>query len=221
MLVPIYTFLPLWAQNGGTAKMLSNISDDWLAKRITKEMDTVPLKDIVVAEAPGNDFFVGRSLADIRDTYGLSDEREAMVRLMRETRLRGIMLTRVIDEDLASRALASPRSFVASNAPSFGPTKGRKQLKTERTTSTFGKFLSLAERGLLPLADAVRKITREPAREFGLSGRGEIGEGNFADLTCFKNGEFKFTIVNGRIAVREGEFQNVFPGRALRRAGTK
>ncbi len=221
MLLPIYTFLPLWAQNGGTAKMLANISDQWLAKRITKEMDSVAILDTVVAEAPGNDFFVGKSLKELQATYGLADVREAMVRLMLETRLRGVMLTRALDEDLACRALASPRSFVASNAPSFGSAKGRKQLKTERTTSTFRKFLSLAERGLLPLSDAIRKITREPAREFGLPGRGEIGEGNFADLTCFKSGEFKFTVVNGKVAVREGEFQNVFLGKALRHASTR
>lgn len=221
MLLPIYTFLPLWAQNGGTTKMLANISDEWLVKRIAKEMDPAAIQDAIVAEAPGNDFFVGKSLKELRDTYGLGNVCEAMVRLMLETRLRGVIVARILDEDLACRALANPRSFVASNAPSFGMMKGRKQLKTERTTSTFKKFLSLAERGLLPFTDAIRKITRDPAREFGLSGRGEIGEGNFADLACFKNGEFKFTIVNGKVVVREGEFQNVFPGRALRRSGTR
>ena len=41
MLLPIYTFLPVWAQNGGTAKMLANVADPWLAKRILKEMDPV------------------------------------------------------------------------------------------------------------------------------------------------------------------------------------
>jgi N-acyl-D-aspartate/D-glutamate deacylase len=144
-----------------------------------------------------------------------------MLRLMAETRLRGIILAKVIDEDLARRALADSRSFIASNAPSFGMVKGRKQLKTERTTSTFTAFLSLAEHGLLPLPDAIRKITRDPARAFGLAERGEIGEGNFADLACFKNGEVKFTIVNGKVAVKNGEFQNVFPGKALRHAAKR
>lgn len=218
MLVPIYTFLPLWAQNGGTKKMLMNIADPWFLKRIVKEMEPLRPDTTFVAETPGNDFLVGRSLRDIGEIYELTDSREIMLRLMAETRLRGVILAKEIDEDLARRALADPRSLVASSAPSFGVTKGRKQMKTENSTSTFAAFLSLAEHGLLPLGDAIRKITRDPARFFGLAGRGEIAEGNFADLVCFRNGEFRFTIVNGKIAVRDGEFQNIFAGRALRHA---
>ena len=150
MLLPIYTFLPVWAQNGGTAKMLANIADPWLAGRILKEMEPVRAELTTVAQAPGNDFLVGKSLKEIGEIYGITDARNIMLRLMAETRLRGIILAKVIDEDLARRALTSPRSFVASNAPSFGPIKGRKQLKTERTTSTFAAFISLAEHGLLP-----------------------------------------------------------------------
>ncbi len=218
MLLPIYTFLPLWAQNGGTAKMLENIADAWLVKRILNEMEPFRAELTTIAQAPGNDFLVGKTLKEIGGIYGISDAREIMIKLMAETRLRGVILAKVIDEDLVRRALASPRSFVASNAPSFGAMKGRKQLKTDRTTSTFLTFLSLTEHGLLPLEDAVRKITRDPAREFGLAGRGEIKEGNFADLVCFKSGESKFAVVNGRVAAKNGEFQNVFSGKALRHA---
>jgi N-acyl-D-aspartate/D-glutamate deacylase len=72
------------------------------------------------------------------------------------------------------------------------------------------------EEKLMPLETAVRKITLEPARKFGLVGRGEIKEGNFADLTCFKGGEIRFTIVNGVLAMQDGEFKGTFCGRALR-----
>ncbi len=216
MLVPIYTFLPVWAQNGGTAKMLANVRDPWLAKRIAKGMDRIHADRAVIAQAPGNDFLVGKSLREAGDIYGIKEARETMLRLMIETRLRGIILAKVLDSDLTRQALASRHSFIASSAPSFGVMKGHTQLKTERTTSTFAAFLSLAEHGLLPLQDAIRKITREPARTFNLALRGEIGEGNFADLACFKNGEFKFTVVNGKVAVKEGEFQNIYAGKALR-----
>lgn len=221
MLLPIYTFLPVWAQNGGTAKMLGNISDPWLAKKILKEMEPIHAGGTTVAQAPGNDFLVGKSVKEIGNMYGITDAREVMLRLMAATRLRGIILAKVIDEDLARQALTDQRSFIASNAPSFGEMKGRKQLKTERTTSTFSAFLSLAEHGLLPIEDAIRKITRDPAREFDLALRGEVKEGNFADLVCFKNGEFKFTIVNGRVAVKNGEFQNLYSGKALRHAAKR
>ena len=69
----------------------------------------------------------------------------------------------------------------------------------------------------MPLADAIRRITIEPAKKFGLVGRGEIKEGNYADLACFKNGEVKCTVVNGVVAIKDGKFQNKFVGKALRR----
>jgi N-acyl-D-aspartate/D-glutamate deacylase len=217
MLLPIYTFLPAWAQNGGQQTMLTNLKDEWLMKRIAKDTPPPDEEHCIVAQAPGNDFFVGKTLKEVRQIYGLSDPREALFRLMVETKLQGTLLYKTLDEDLIRRALGSKRSFVASNAPSFDTNAKRGRLfKSDRTTSTFPAFLSLAEHGLMPLEDAIRKITLLPAREFGLVGRGEIKEGNFADLTCFRNGEFKFTVVGGKVAMKEGEFQNVFPGKALR-----
>jgi N-acyl-D-aspartate/D-glutamate deacylase len=90
--------------------------------------------------------------------------------------------------------------------------------RSERTTSTFVTFLKWVESdNLMPLKDAIRKISYEPAQFFGLKGRGELREGAIADLTCFKNGEAKATVVAGKIVIKDGEFQNVFAGKALRR----
>ena len=198
MILPIYTFLPDWAKNGGQQTMLANLKDEWLAKRIRKEMPLVDDEHCVVAQAPDNDSFVGKTLREARDIYGLDDSRDALMRLMIETDLRGALLHKTLDEDLLQRGLASPQSFVTSNAPSMSSSPKRGRLfKSERTISTFRAFISLAEHGLMPLDVAIRKLTLEPAREFGLANRGEIKEGNYADLTCFKNGEFKFTVVNG------------------------
>ncbi|MDE2019701.1 MAG: amidohydrolase family protein [Patescibacteria group bacterium] len=219
MLLPIYTFLPEWAQTGGREIMLANVKDPWFLTRVKKEMAALDAAHCTVAQAPGNDFLVGKTLEDVKNIYGTKDSRDALFRLMVATGLRGTMLYKVLDEDLIRKALASRHSFVASNAPSFSDAPHlnfQKMYKTERTTSTFSMFLSLAEHGLMPLEDAVRKITIQPAREFNLAGRGEIKEGNFADLACFRGGEVKFTVVNGRVAVREGEFLNQYPGKALR-----
>jgi N-acyl-D-aspartate/D-glutamate deacylase len=216
MMSPIYTFLPQWAQTDGYEKMLSQLNDDWMAAKIQNDMPHMDEDNFIVAQAPGNEFLVGRSLREIKQTYGLSDGRAALLKLMTALDMRGAALYKNISEPLVARALASPRSFVASNAPSFGFAKDRR-LKSERTTSTFTKFLSMVEEEkLMPLETAVRKITLEPARKFGLVGRGEIKEGNFADLTCFKGGEIRFTIVNGVLAMQDGEFKGTFCGRALR-----
>lgn len=216
-LLPIYTFLPLWAQNGGVNVMLSNIGDEWLLTRIKKDMPALAEDDFIIAMAPGNDFLVGKSLRDIKMMYGLRDGRDALLKLMATMKLKGSVLYKNHNNELTLKALASPRSFIASNAPSFGRDAKRKQLKSERTTSTFTKFLSLVENErLMPLDDAIRKITSEPAKFFDLKGRGIIKEGNIADLACFKGDEVRFTVVSGIVAESAGEFQNKFPGRALR-----
>jgi N-acyl-D-amino-acid deacylase len=41
------------------------------------------------------------------------------------------------------------------------------------------------KRGLMPLEDAVRKLTRVPAELFGIPRRGVLAEGNFADVVLF------------------------------------
>jgi N-acyl-D-aspartate/D-glutamate deacylase len=220
-LMPFYTFLPLWAQTGGWQAMLHNVKDEWLLPRMIKEMPPIDEDYFTVAQAPANDFLVGKTLRDIKEMYGIKDAREALLHLMAAMDLRGVAFHKNIDEKLLMKALASKRSLIASNAPSFGEAKKIRQLKSERTTGTFTKFLSLAEKdGLMPLDEAIRKITQIPARMFGLAGRGEIKEGNFADLMCFKDGVVKFTVVNGGVAVKNGEFQNVFAGRAFRHHST-
>lgn len=218
MLLPIYTFLPLWAQNGGLEAMLTNIRDEWLGPRIKNDMPPLDEAAFVVANAPGNEFFIGKSLEDIKTMYDLRDGREALLRFMTAVGLRGTILYRNLDTDLILKAMVSKRSFIASNAPSFGEISSGKQVKSERTVATFTKFLSLVENEkFLPLDEAIRKITTEPAQKFGLPGRGEIKEGNIADITCFKNGEIRFTVVSGKVVVKNGEFQDKFPGKVLRK----
>ena len=112
MLLPIYTFLPVWAQNGGTAKMLSNVRDPWLAKRILKEMDADQRERR--NRSPRRRAMI--SLSEDRfgkwgDTMVSADEREVMLRLMSETRLRGIVLAKVIDQDIAATRARGPAQF--------------------------------------------------------------------------------------------------------------
>jgi N-acyl-D-amino-acid deacylase len=228
LLLPFYTFLPDWVRMGGFEIMLANIQEEWLLPKIKKEMAPIAGERFVVAQAPGNDFLVGKSLDDLQDMYGVNDGREALLKLMLTTNMRGVALYKNIDGSLIKKALTSKRALISSNAASFGdvsrgPTAAlriTRQLKSDRTTSTFTKFLKMVEEErLLPLADAIRKITLEPARKFGLVGRGEIKEGNFADLTSFKGSEIKFTIVNGKVAMKDGEFAGNFAGKALRHGG--
>ncbi|MGD1003234.1 MAG: amidohydrolase family protein [Minisyncoccia bacterium] len=217
-LAPIYTFLPEWAQTGGVGVMVANIKDEWSLPRIKKDIPQFDEANFIVAHAPGSEFFVGKSLKEIGEMYEIKDSRDALLRLMQALQLKGSVLYKNLDAALIARAIASPRSLIASNAPSVPDAlSGEKHFKSERSTSTFSAFLSLVhENKMMSFEDAIKKITRDPAKKFGIAGRGVIKEGNIADLVCLRGSEIKFTVVNGRVVEKENEFQAVFPGKTLR-----
>lgn len=216
-MLALYTFLPLWAQNGGLEVMASNVKDEWLHARIVKDLPEISdHHGFIVAQAPRNNDLVGRSLKDLTEIYE-KGPREALLHLMIATNLRATVLYRNINGGFISRALKSPRAFVSSNAASMREDALVRIKKPERATATFPRFLAMAEKeNLMSLEDAISKITREPARLFGIKGRGVIQEGAIADLAGFKNGEVKFTVVNGRVAMKDGVRIGVLAGRVFR-----
>ncbi len=55
-----------------------------------------------------------------------------------------------------------------------------------RAYGTFPRFLRMVQdEGLMPLAEAIRRITSLPAEAFGVQGRGRIALSAFADLVVF------------------------------------
>jgi N-acyl-D-aspartate/D-glutamate deacylase len=95
--------------------------------------------------------------------------------------------------------------------------------------------------GALSLEDAVRRLSSDTARTFGIEGRGVLREGAFADLNVidlaalalpvpeyvhdFPHGAGRFrqgasgyeaTIVNGQLFMQHGEHTGALAGRLLR-----
>jgi N-acyl-D-aspartate/D-glutamate deacylase len=231
--LPLYTFLPQWAQSGGREVMLANIRDAWLQPKLEKDFRDLNPEDFVVSQAPGNDALVGCSLEELRKMYNLANYKAALLKLMLTTEFRAVIMYKNIDVKLIKRAIANPRSLIASNSASLSSSEKTKVLKPERATSTFTKFLGLVDsERIMSLEEAVNKITAAPARKFNLTGRGLVREGNFADLTVFslpevapypagqkpeRLAEIKCVAVNGVVAFKNGVFQRKFAGRALRR----
>ncbi len=223
MVFPLYIFLPDWAKNGGLEVMHGNIKDEWTRSKILKDLAEINPKHFVVAQAPGNEFLIGRSLQDLVFIYSVFDYREALLKLMLATNLRASIFYKNINHDLAEKSIFNKRAFIASNAASY-PYSGT-ALKPERAVSTFTRFLELAIKTKeITLRDAVKKITLEPAKKFDLPKIGLIKDGNFADLTMFlvnaksPSGvvEIKATIVRGKLAVQDGIFKNKFPGQPIK-----
>jgi N-acyl-D-amino-acid deacylase len=100
------------------------------------------------------------------------------------------------------------------------------------------------ERGLMSLEDAIRRITTEPARFFGLEDRGQLAVGAAADITIFdpeqvdcdelprvrndlpgsaprlvvESRGIHYTVVNGAVVYDQGNFTKDLPGQVLRPA---
>lgn len=216
-ILKLYTFLPEWAQKDDLRVMTKSIQDEWLREKILKDLPEIKPDDFVVAQAINNDSLVGLSLGDIRKLYSLKSFKEALLKLMITTNLQAIIFYKNINEDLMKKALANPRSLIASNAASLNENQKHKALKPDRATSTFTRFLRFVEEEkILPIEEAIKKITLFPAQKLGLKDRGIIRPGFVADLTGFKNGEVNFVIVGGQVAVLDKNYTGLLGGKVLR-----
>ena len=219
--VPVYTLLPSWARHGNLEKMAELLKTAANRERIIGDMPKLTGEEITIAAAPKNEFLIGKTLKEFSENQGLSPL-EGVIRLMRVTNLRAVVFYRNVNFDYLKKALGHERCIVASNGGAMPAGRAgiaaEKVLNHERSYNTFPKFLEMASReNQMPIEKAVNKITGLPARKFGIKDRGIIAEGKCADLAVIQNNKISAVIVNGKIAVKNGEFQNVSVGKVLRR----
>lgn len=215
-MTPFYRLLPQWAQNGTLEIMAKGVKDEWMAKRIAKELPEFAPKDLVIAEAPGQNILVGETLESFMEKYEMQDPRQALLKLLAMTGLRGVAYVQNVDRNLADSMLAHRRALIGSHAPALLRRPHEKLFASPCATDTFPEYLRRAtSKNLLSLPDAIRKITALPAEKFKLEKRGRIREGYLADLTLFKDFEVKTTVVNGAVAVRDGVATDSRSGRPI------
>jgi len=90
----------------------------------------------------------------------------------------------VCDESEIKRALCEDYVFVSTNAAD-GP--HYENIGHPETSGTFPKLIHkyVKEEGILDLVEAIKKIALNPAERFGIMKKGDIVEGNDADLVIF------------------------------------
>jgi N-acyl-D-amino-acid deacylase len=106
-----------------------------------------------------------------------------------------------------------------------------------RAYGTFARLLGryVRDEGVLPLEDAVRKLTSLPADNLGLDGRGRLRPGFFADVVVFDPATIqdhatfaephqlatgvRHVFVNGQPVLLDGEHTDARPGRVVRGPG--
>lgn len=183
----IYEFLPEWVQKGGFEIMLKDIQTPGLKEKILKELPRIKGDEIIILNAPGNEYLIGKTLKEFAQNRGLTLG-ESLLELMKLTNFRATISYKNISFKKAVQALAHERAIAISN---------------------------IKEKSM-PIEKAIYKITGLPAAKLGLKDRGVVREGNFADLVLFRDSEIREVFINGKHVVKDGVFQNILAGEILR-----
>jgi N-acyl-D-aspartate/D-glutamate deacylase len=247
------SIIPPRAHEGGTAEMLVRLKDPKQRERLKKEIREGLPGWYNHYTAVGGDW--SRMLIAGKGRYeGLTMERVIAARSKDKTPTPDpldVLFDVLIEEGGAvstvyehhtekdmNLALLQPWCSVGSDGSAYaveGPLhRGNPH---PRSFGTFPRVLGeyVRRQGLLRLEDAVRKMTSLNAAKLGITDRGLLRPGNFADVTVFDPERIadratftepfqypegvEYVVVNGKIVLDKGTHTHERPGRALRNPG--
>ncbi len=177
--------------------------------------------------------YQGCTLAKVAAMRG-EDPIEAAFGLIAEDRTRVGAAFFSISEDNLRSALLRPWVAVCSDGSSMAP-EGL-FLKSPTHPREYGSFARVLgryvrEQRLLPLSEAIRRMSCLPATKLGLRDRGTLKEGSFADMAVFDpttvadrstfanphqlSVGVDHVLVNGQLTLSHGQFTGKLAGRAL------
>ncbi len=218
--------IPRWAQEGGRVEMLNRFSNPALRGCIVAE-----------TEQALNALFGGpegvylpsskQELVDIMREYGVSAG-ETIVRVLERGNVPAILRFGV--ESNLIKILLNTTTSIACDCDAT-----TSSLAHPRSYGTFPRVLGryVREQKVLTWEDAIRKMTALPANTIGMIDRGFLAVGMAADVTVFDPNTIsdratyedptrlsegvRYVIVNGRVALRDGQVTGEQSGRVLGR----
>jgi len=137
-----------------------------------------------------------------------------------------------MDEADVERIMKHPMTMIGSDGRLSQPGDGHPH---PRAYGTFPRVLGyyVRERKILTLSEAIHKMTGLSAKRLGLTDRGTIKEGAIADITIFDAAQIvdqstfadphqyplgiEFVIINGEIAVKNGNYLAIAAGKVIRK----
>jgi dihydroorotase/N-acyl-D-amino-acid deacylase len=229
----ITQMLPTWAQEGGSEALLARLADADTRSRIvdeTLENMANTWDDILIATVPITKEVCDKTVQAVADERGTSGVETVMDLLLENNGIVTIISFNQSEENLR-KVLSHPCTSIITDGL---VTEGKPH---PRTFSTYPKFFGEFIRGKqwIPLETAMYKATGMPAQRFGLTGRGTVAPGQWADLVVFAAEQIgtqatyeepdlpvegiHYVLVNGQWAVRGDVVQAGYTGRALRHSG--
>ena len=229
--------LPAWMRSGGDSLMLARLRDPAARARVRRELRSAGSVLVLGAVNPALARYQGRRIAEIATTERKHELDVVMDLLLEDGGKTGAAFFTMSEADVR-RAVSTPWIGVGSD---FGATAPDGPLFTgpvhPRAYGTFARILGkyVREDHALTLEAAVHKMTGVPAQRAGLTDRGVIREGAFADITIFDPATvadratfesphqaatgIRYVIVNGALTFDDGRLTDARPGSPLRGPG--
>jgi N-acyl-D-amino-acid deacylase len=238
--------LPVWVREGGRDKMLARLRDPQARAKARADFladdphwtDGGPSRILITSVLnPELRPHEGKTIEEIAKAEG-KDPYEALMDLVLADRGNTGRVTFSMSEDDVRTALKHPLvSFCTDSGAraTDGPLSRDKSHPRAWGSATriLGKYVR--EEKLLPLEEAVRKMTSLPAARVGLADRGLLRPGMAADLVAFDpltvrdratfaepsqySEGVPYVAVNGQLVVDEGRVTEARPGRPLKGPG--
>ena len=243
--------MPPWVQEGGYKEWAARLRDPAIRARVAREMRTPTDKwenFFVGAGSPDRILFIsfktdslkhltGKTLAEVARMRGKSPEETAMDLVIQDGSRVGTVYF-LMSEENVRRQLQLPWVSFDSDEGSYAPEGVF--LKSSVHPRAYGSFARLLGRyvrdeKVVPLEEAIRRLTALPAENLRLRDRGRIAQGHYADIVIFdpktiqdhatfeKPHQYSTGVrdvfVNGVQVLRNGEHTGAMPGRVVRGPG--
>jgi len=240
--------LPPWVREGGREQLLERLRDPALRERAKADMADAAASwenqwlgasagaGVLVSAVldPKLSRYAGRRITEIAASEG-KDPRDALIDLVLADRANASGIHFTMSEDDVRLALAHRLVAFCTDSGAVapdGPFAGQRSHPRAWGSATRILGTYVREERLLPLEEAVRKMTSLPAARARLEDRGLLRPGLAADVTLFDPARVRalstfeepartsdgvpYVLVNGELVVDGGRVTGARPGRILK-----
>ena len=242
--------MPPWVQEGGPEAWFQRLQDPEIRERVIDEMRNAEDWENLLLESGGAEnalvvgfrqdslkYLTGMTLAAVAEMRGTSPEETAIDLVIQDQSRVGTVYF-MMSEDNVRKKVGLPWVSFCSDAASLAPEGVFLQSNPHpRAYGSFARLLGkyVRDEGVIPLEEAVRRLTSLPAEQLSIRRRGQLRPGFFADVVIFDPATIQdhatfaephqyatgvlHVFVNGGQVIRDGEHTGATPGRVVRGPG--